>query len=422
MSQNMMTVSSLNTKIKSLLEATFMHTLVEGEVSSVTYHTSGHLYFSIKDDKSSIKCVMWRSSVSKMKFHIEKGMHIVVTGSISVYTPRGEYQFQTVHIEPYGQGALALAYEQLKEKLKKQGYFKTEHKKKIPKYIQKIALVTAKESAALYDMLKVIEKRWAHIEVIVVDTLVQGEAAKAQIARSLKYADTLNVDVVIVGRGGGSSEDLWVFNEEKVADAIFNMKTPVVSAVGHEVDVMISDFVADLRAPTPSAAIEMIILDSKEILFMLDELWKQYQQITEHKIDQISQEKRHIEEMLLRSSPFEKLVRLEVSFKQLRDEFKKINQYQIEKNSLLLPKIVKNFKDNIYFTLKRKEQYLEYLKQKINLNNPSLKSKKGWAQIHKNKQIITLDELKIGDIFTVEETTLKINAKVLEKSYMKSHN
>jgi len=266
-----MSVSSLNTKIKSLLEATFMHTLVEGEVASVTYHTSGHLYFSIKDDKSSIKCVMWRSSVSKMKFRIEKGMHIVVEGSVSVYTPRGEYQFQTVRIEPYGQGALALAYEQLKNKLKEKGYFAVDNKKPIPKHIQKIALVTAKDSAALHDMLKIIEKRWPLLEVVIIDTLVQGEIASRQIAHGLQYADTLNADVVVVGRGGGSAEDLWAFNEEVVADAIFAMQTPIVSAVGHEVDTLISDFVADLRAPTPSAAMEMILPDISEIRYMLDD-------------------------------------------------------------------------------------------------------------------------------------------------------
>jgi len=171
----MMTVSSLNTKIKSLLEATFMHILVEGEVSSVTYHSSGHLYFSIKDDKSAIKCVMWRSSVARMKFRVEKGMHIVVEGSVSVYTPRGEYQFQTVRIEPYGQGALALAFEQLKQKLKEKGYFDTSRKQTIPKQIEKVALVTAKESAALHDMLKIIEKRWPLLEVVIVDTPVNRQ-------------------------------------------------------------------------------------------------------------------------------------------------------------------------------------------------------------------------------------------------------
>ena len=231
---------------------------------------------------------MWRSSVARMKFRIEKGMHIVVEGSVSVYTPRGEYQFQTVRIEPYGKGALALAYEQLKEKLKEKGYFSNENKKLIPKHIQKLALVTAKESAALHDMLKIIEQRWPLLEVIIVDTLVQGDQAAAQIARSLRYADSLGVDVVVVGRGGGSAEDLWSFNEEIVADTIFHMSTPVVSAVGHEVDVMISDFVADLRAPTPSAAMEMILPDSREILYTLSELSDRYNYTIVQKIKNLA--------------------------------------------------------------------------------------------------------------------------------------
>ena len=202
---NCMTVSSLNTKIKSLLEATFMHILVEGEVASATYHSSGHLYFSIKDSDSSIKCVMWRSNVGKMKFRIEQGMHIVVEGSVGVYTPRGEYQFYAVTIEPYGKGALALAYEQLKEKLKEKGYFDPLHKKPIPKMIGKLAIVTAKESAALQDMLKIIQKRWPLLEVTIIDTLVQGDRAAPLIARALRYADRLGADVVVVGRGGGSA-------------------------------------------------------------------------------------------------------------------------------------------------------------------------------------------------------------------------
>jgi len=250
---NTMTVTSLNTKIKSLLETTFMHILVEGEISSVTYHNSGHVYFSIKDKESSIKCVMFRSNANRMKFRLERGQHVVVNGSISVYTPRGEYQLMTVSVEPFGQGALALAYEQLKEKLQQKGYFDPARKKAQPKYIKKIALVTASKSAALQDMLKIIDKRWRLLEVVVIDTLVQGDRSAPQIAEALEYADTLGVDVIVVGRGGGSKEDLWAFNEEVVADAIYKLNTFVVSAVGHEVDVQISDFVADLRAPTPSA-------------------------------------------------------------------------------------------------------------------------------------------------------------------------
>jgi len=316
-----------------------MHILVEGEVASVTYHTSGHVYFSIKDKESSIKCVMWRSSVSRLKFRIEKGMHIVIEGSVGVYTPRGEYQFYAVKVEPYGQGALALAYEQLKERLKAKGYFDSQRKKLIPKHIKKIALVTAKESAALHDMLKIIEKRWALVEVFIVDTLVQGESAAAQIAKSLKYADSLHTDVVIVGRGGGSTEDLWSFNEEIVADAIFAMHTPVVSAVGHEVDVLISDFVADLRAPTPSAAIEMILPDSQEILYTLDELIQRYRQHIEQKVHQSTQTLKHLEEILLRSSPFRRLGESHLEFKRLEEEFKRVMHYKFERFEVLLPEV-----------------------------------------------------------------------------------
>ena len=415
MSQSMMSVSSLNTKIKSLLEATFMHTLVEGEVASATYHSSGHLYFSIKDKESSIKCVMWRSSVAKMKFRIEKGMHIVVEGSVSVYTPRGEYQFQTVKIEPYGKGALALAYEQLKERLKAKGYFDTQRKTAIPKHITKIALVTAKESAALYDMLKIIEQRWSLLEVLIVDTLVQGEAAAAQIARSLRYADTLEADVVIVGRGGGSAEDLWSFNEEVVADAIFTMQTPVVSAVGHEVDVMISDFVADLRAPTPSAAIEMILPDSKEILYTLLQMQERYTYTIEQKLQKLSREVKHNEDILLRSSPSRQLKEIQTEFNRVEDEFKRVIQYKMERFSSQLPEVLKRYEQNVAFVMEQKKQYLEFMHKKLLMNGPKLQCRTGWAQVSVEGKTVELASIEIEQKFILEDETSRIEALCLSK-------
>ena len=416
MSQNMMSVSSLNTKIKSLLEATFMHTLVEGEVASVTYHTSGHLYFSIKDDKSSIKCVMWRSSVAKMKFRIEKGMHIVVEGSVSVYTPRGEYQFQTVRIEPFGQGALALAYEQLKEKLKEKGYFSNERKKAIPKHIEKIALITAKDSAALHDMLKIIEQRWALVEVSIIDTLVQGEQAASQIAHALQYADSLEVDVIVVGRGGGSAEDLWAFNEEVVADAIFNVNTPVVSAVGHEVDILISDFVADLRAPTPSAAIEMILPDSREILYTLSELSDRYSSVMMHQIGKLSRDLLHLEELLRRSSPSRKLLEIQNAFKQLSNEFTRVIDYKLERFTTQLPQVQKHYVQAFVFALEQKEQYLELIHKKIMMSNPKELCKKGWAQTSVDGKMVELSSIEVEQKFILEDEFTKIEAVCLSKS------
>jgi exodeoxyribonuclease VII large subunit len=416
MSQSMMSVSSLNTKIKSLLEATFMHILVEGEVASVTYHTSGHIYFSIKDKESSIKCVMWRSSVTKLKFRIEKGMHIVIEGSVGVYTPRGEYQFYAVHIEPYGKGALALAYEQLKERLREKGYFDAQRKKSIPEYIRKIALVTAKESAALYDMLKIIEQRWPLLEVVIVDTLVQGDQAAFQIAKSLQYADSLAVDVVIVGRGGGSAEDLWCFNEEVVADAIYTMQTPVVSAVGHEVDVMISDFVADFRAPTPSAAMEMILPDVKEILYTLADTSERFTYMINQKIQRLVRELKHTEEILLRSSPSRQLKEIQIEFIRLEDEFKRVIAYKLERFSSSLPEMNKNYMQNIHFILEQKSQYLEYINKKLRMNDPKLQCRKGWAQTSRDGKIIELSELKKNQKFIIEDASTQIEALCLSKT------
>jgi len=412
---NLMTVTSLNTKIKSLLEATFMHILVEGEVASATYHSSGHLYFSVKDKESAVKCVMWRSSVAKMKFRIEKGMHIVIEGSLGVYTPRGEYQFYAVKIEPYGQGALALAFEQLKERLKAKGYFDVQRKKSIPSHIRKLALVTAKDSAALHDMLKVIEKRWPLLEVIIVDTLVQGDAASLQISRSLKYADRLGADVIVVGRGGGSTEDLWAFNEEMVADAIFGMETAVVSAVGHEVDVLISDYVADLRAPTPSAAIEMILYDKQEILYTLDELMIRYRQRILQVLDKKQSALHHAEALLSSASPTRRLEETQAEFQRLEAELKRLIDYKLERCLTEIPGILKNLEQNIHFMLQKKEQNLEYLLKRTEMNDPKLKYKKGWAQVSQKDKTVTLDTLQINDVFILEDAFVKVEALCLNK-------
>lgn len=419
MSQPMMSVSSLNTKIKSLLEATFMHILVEGEVSSVTYHTSGHVYFAIKDSESSIRCVMWRSNAAKMKFRLEQGMHIVIEGSIGVYTPRGEYQFYAVKIEPYGQGALALAYEQLKEKLKAKGYFDASRKKAIPKIIQKLVLVTAKESAALHDMLKIMQKRWPLLEVVIVDTLVQGENAAPQIARALAYADRLEADVVVVGRGGGSTEDLWAFNEEIVADAIYAMQTPVVSAVGHEVDVMISDFVADLRAPTPSAAMEMILPDVQEVLYALGELQERMRYVWQEKIIQKEKVLAHHNELILRSSPARRLEEINRRYEELKNEYQRAVNRTFEKKCSFLPEIEKNFSQNITFVLQHKIELLGYLAKRFEMTDPKKQYKKGWAQVSYQGRAISLDRLEEDRQFILEDQTARVEALCLKKKELK---
>ncbi|WP_255494550.1 exodeoxyribonuclease VII large subunit [Sulfurovum sp. bin170] len=386
-----MTVSSLNIKIKSLLETTFMHILVEGEISSVTYHNSGHVYFSIKDAKSSIKCVMFRSNANRMKFRLERGQHVIVNGSISVYTPRGEYQLMTVSVEPFGRGALELAYEQLKEKLEQKGYFDPNRKKPQPKYIKKLALVTASGSAGLQDMLKIIDKRWRLVEVTVIDTLVQGDKSASQIAEALAYADTLGVDAIVVGRGGGSREDLWAFNEEIVADAIFNLDTFVVSAVGHEVDVLISDFVADLRAPTPSASIEMILSDQNEVLYTLSEMQERYVRTINQIVSTKEIALKSLSQELQRQSVSRKITLVEREFENLQDEFGRIIEYKISQY----------------------ESKLALLAQQLKLNDPKLKQKDGWAEVILNGKRVKLSTIEKGDRFILVDIDSRVEVEAL---------
>jgi len=414
MSQTM-TVTSLNTKIKSLLETTFMHLLVEGEISSVTYHNSGHVYFSIKDKESSIKCVMFRSNANRMKFRLERGQHVVVNGSISVYTPRGEYQLMTISVEPFGQGALALAYEQLKEKLQQKGYFDPARKKVQPKYIKKIALVTASKSAALQDMLKIIDKRWRLLEVVVIDTLVQGDRSAPQIAEALEYADTLGVDAIVVGRGGGSKEDLWAFNEEVVADAIYKLNTFVVSAVGHEVDVQISDFVADLRAPTPSAAMEMILPDQNEVLYTLSEMENRYLRLMKQIVGNKEQSLKALTQEFQRQSVSRKIAMIEKEFENLEDEFKRVMHYKLSQYEMKVSPLSQQLKENMEYALHVKAGSLASLEQKMRLYDPKLKQKEGWAEVILNGKRVDLSKIKKDSNFVLMDTKVKLEVKCMVK-------
>ena len=412
---NTMTVSSLNIKIKSLLETTFMHILVEGEVSSVTYHNSGHVYFSIKDKDSSIKCVMFRSNAHRMKFRLERGQHVVVNGSISVYTPRGEYQLLTLSIEPFGRGALELAYEQLKEKLEAKGYFDANRKKAQPKYIKKIALVTASKSAGLQDMLKIIDKRWRLLDVVIVDTLVQGDKSAFQIAKALAYADTLGCDAIVVGRGGGSREDLWAFNEEVVADALFNLNTFVVSAVGHEVDVLISDFVADLRAPTPSASIEMILPDKNELLYTLSEMQERYDRAIKQILYNKETALTSLSQELKRNSVSQKISEINNQFLQLEDELKRAIKYKLTEYESKFINLPKQLKDNFEYALHVKRENLKSLEQKMRLYDPKLKQKEGWGEVLLDGKRVDLSSININDTFVISDTKTKLEVACIKK-------
>ncbi len=269
--QHVFTVSELTRDIRSILEDSFPHVWVEGEISTLRLPQSGHIYFTLKDDKAQLKCVFFKRANMRLDFTLEEGLSCILCGRISVYDTAGQYQLYVEKIEPRGKGALQLAFEQLKKKLAAEGLFDPGHKRPLPFLPQRIGIVTSATGAAIRDILHVINRRYANVHIIVRPCLVQGKTAAEDIARGIADLNAYGaVDVIIVGRGGGSMEDLWPFNEEPVARAVYNSRIPVISAVGHEIDYTICDFVADVRAPTPSAAAELVVQEKTQLLNTLD--------------------------------------------------------------------------------------------------------------------------------------------------------
>jgi len=272
-SHKIYTVSALTEQIKDLLEDHFEFLWVEAEISNFRSPTSGHHYMTFKDEKAQIKAVMFRPQTRYLKFTPEDGMRVIAQGRVGVYQPRGEYQIILDYLEPLGIGALALAFEQLKKKLASQGFFDKEIKRPLPFLPQRVAVVTSPTGAAIRDFLNIIHRRFANIEITIMPVKVQGDEATSEIVEALEVVNReLNVDVIVLTRGGGSLEDLWAFNQEELALAIRASRVPVVSAIGHEIDITISDLVADLRAPTPSAAAELLVLEKESLVDRLNEI------------------------------------------------------------------------------------------------------------------------------------------------------
>ncbi len=390
-----LSVSALNEQIKNLLESTFTRVYVEAELSRITYHNSGHIYFTLKDATATIRAVMFRGNAKRLKFRLEEGLKVLVDGALTLYKPRGEYQINCFSVEPSGAGALALAYEQLKERLKQQGYFESTCKKSLPAFPRKIAVITSATGAALQDMLRVTSERWPLVHIDVYDVLVQGERAAPSIVKMLTYADTQEYDIIVIGRGGGSIEDLWAFNEEMVAEAIFHANTPVVSAVGHEIDWVISDYVADLRAPTPSAAMQMILPDMNEMRQTLDSLGTQ---MTQGIIQKIRYEQ-------------ESVLALKRSFSNLSIP-NRLKQQAEEIKELTI-----RFHQSIRIVLDAKRRDLKHIEALLHANNPKLRSKKGIAQISKNGKVIALSDLHVNDDVHLMDSAYDIVAtiKTIEK-------
>jgi exodeoxyribonuclease VII large subunit len=410
-----LSVSALNEQIKSLIETTFEHVFVEGELSRITFHNSGHIYFTLKDATSTIKAVMFRTNAMKLKFELKEGLKVILDGAITLYKPRGEYQINCFNIEPSGKGALALAYEQLKEKLSEKGYFDGARKKALPRFPSRIALITSATGAALQDMLRVANTRYRILEIDIYDVLVQGESASFAIANAISVSDTKGYDLMIVGRGGGSIEDLWAFNEERVADAIFRAKTPIISAVGHEIDWVISDFVADMRAPTPSAAMEIALPDTNELYQYLDSMESQMTQILSQKIARKSQELAHLMSSYAQHSIEKKLSQKLQEIQQHKENFNQNISFKIQNVTREMEHIKNAFPNAIDMVFKLAQNQVLHLTKMLESNHPKFKIKKGFAQISKEKKVIELSELQMNDEFELQSDTVRICAKVMKK-------
>ena len=286
MAGNVYTVKQVNAYIKNMFTQDFMlnRIYVKGEVSNCKYHTSGHIYFSLKDESGTIACVMFAGQRGGLSFHMSEGQQVVVLGSVSVYERSGSYQLYAKEIRLDGDGVLYEKFQMLKRELEEMGMFAGEYKKPIPAYAKTVGIVTAPTGAAIRDIMNIAARRNPYVQLILYPAQVQGTGAKESIVRGIRALEAYGVDVMIVGRGGGSIEDLWAFNEEEVARAIFNCRIPVISAVGHETDTTIADYVADLRAPTPSAAAELAVSDYRQTKELLREYERKMNRMLEQQI------------------------------------------------------------------------------------------------------------------------------------------
>lgn len=379
MRKNIYPVGQVNKYIKNMFAQDFMLHLIsiKGEVSNCKYHTSGHIYFTLKDKAGAMSAVMFAGNAKNMTFRMKDGDQVVVTGSIEVYEKMGTYQIYARQIELDGEGNLYLRFEQLKKELEEMGMFAAEYKRPIPKYAGKIGVVTAQTGAAIQDIRNISGRRNPYVQLILYPALVQGEGAAQSIVNGIHALDRMGLDIIIVGRGGGSIEDLWAFNEEIVARAIFECNTPVISAVGHETDWTIADFVSDRRAPTPSAAAELAVFDHRQMIDQLSNIKKRMDSNLSGKIEFYRERLSHIKTRVSYLSPAN---RLNENRKRLAD---------LEERLLLL----------MQQQIKDKRQKLIMLSTRLDADSPVKKLSQGYAYVSKEdgRNIHSAADITCGD-------------------------
>ena len=418
MQDKYITVSQLTRYIKFKIDNDehLNNVFLKGEISNFKAHTRGHFYFTIKDETSRINAVMFQSNASKLKFLPEDGMKIMVTGRISVYEATGGYQIYVDEMIEDGIGNLYIKYEQLKKKLELEGLFNESHKRKIPKIPKSIGIVTAPTGAAIKDILSTIKRRWPIAETILFPSLVQGEAAAPEIVKQINKAQEFDLDVLIVGRGGGSIEDLWCFNDEEVARAIYNSKIPVISAVGHEIDFTIADFVADLRAPTPTGAAEMAVPNQNDFIKYLNQINIRLNKSLYHLITIQKDRLETLKNSYILKNPIAIYEVKEQKFDTLYEKLFLVMNSILKNNRNIYETSVLSINRNIERIIDNtKNRYLNNL-NKLEILNPLLTIKRGYTITRSNDKVITsIKSVNINDEIDIELTDGIIHTIIKEK-------
>lgn len=421
-----LTITAITRYLKYKLDSDehLKNVFLKGEISNFKAHSTGHLYFSLKDETSKINAIMFSTNAKKLKFHPQDGSKVLLVGRISVYEATGNYQIYVEDMIEDGVGNLYIAYEKLKAELAKEGLFDDSHKKKIPKIPSKVGIITAPTGAAIKDIISTIRRRFPLCETILFPSLVQGENAASDIVKNIKLADTYDLDVLIVGRGGGSIEDLWPFNEEIVARAIYEANVPIISAVGHEVDFTIADFVSDLRAPTPTGAAELAVPNQTDVLKHIEQLRIR---ANENIYKKINYQKLYLDSLknsFVIKSPMimyeNKKQKLDMNLEKIKNLINNILEVRKSKFNLLKSNYLLNNPNEIY---KHQQIRLENIIDKLNIINPLNTLKRGYTLTYSNDNIVKdIKDIKVGNVIKTRFTNGTVESTVTNIMEVKDGN
>lgn len=411
-----LTVTDINNYIKNIVDGDFFlsNVTLKGEISNLKFHTRGHLYFSLKDENSKINAVMFNYKNLGLNFIPKDGMNVIVKGKVSVFTTGGSYQITVSNMKEDGIGNLYILFEELKRRLQREGLFSPEHKKKLPRIPKKVGVITAATGAAVKDIISTINRRFPLTEIILFPTLVQGVGAKENIVKMINEANESDVDVIILGRGGGSIEDLWAFNEEIVARAIYNSNKPIVSAVGHEIDFTISDFVSDMRAPTPTGAAELVVPSKVEIQSYLNDYKGRIISVINKKIKSYNDTFSKLKSTYILKNPISMYEIDEQKLDNMLEKLGSIMTYKLEREKSELNNLSKMISPNILNRLDKEKIKLENIETKLNLLNPENILKKGYSlTLVEGKIVKSINSVKKGSIIDTKFSDGIIKSEVL---------